>query len=527
MASPPAPASPSSSPRWLEGRQCLVQGRLADAHRVLASMRVHEPDAPLTHLLAAQLAWRENHIRDATAHALEAARTDSTDPETLCTVIAVLLVTGEIVAARNLLSHPALAACGDPLLLMRMAGHRKRLEQHAEALDLLERARASGHDSPALSFRRGEELMFNGLVDEAEAAFADSLARAPAHGHVAVPLVRLRKQTPGHNHLELLQRSLRAVKPGAANHAAIEFARYKTFEDLGRDREAWDALARGNAMMYARLREDADQRGSGLDRFIEQCLQGLARSRATAVEGPHPIFVIGMPRSGSTLLERMLGNHPDVAMAGELPDLGSQLHWAADSRNTRADVLLERLPDVDFAEVGRRYLAQTRWRAHGRRFFVDKYLPNWALAAVIHAALPNAPILNLVRDPMDVCFSNWRMFFGDASAYSYDQATLARYCLDYRRTVARWHAAMPGAILDVPYAGLVREPEATLRKVLDFCGLPWEPGCLDNTGNRAPVSTLSTVQVRQPIHTRGFGQWQRYADGLVPLQEALGVERPG
>ena len=521
MAPSAQPAGPSSNPRWLEGRQHLLHGRLDAAHQTLASMRSHEPDAALTHLLAAQIAWRENRIREGAAFALEAARAGSADPETLCTVIAVLLVTGEIVAARQLLEHPSIAACDDPLLLMRIAGHRKCLEEHAEALALLDRAKAQGHDSPALEFRRGEELMFNGRLAEAEAAFAESLSRAPGHGHVAVPLVRLRTQMPEHNHLELIARSLCAVKQGGTDHAALEFARYKTLEDLGCDREAWEALAHGNALMYARLRDQAEQRSAGLDRFLEQCVPGILRARAHPVEGPRPIFIVGMPRSGSTLLERMLGNHSGVTVTGELPDMGSQLHWVADSSNAHPDVLLARLPGVDFAEVGRRYLTQTQWRAQGKPFYVDKHSPNWSLAGVIHAALPQAPILNLVRDPMDVCFSNWRMFFGDASAWSYDQSTLARYCTDYQRTMARWHALMPGTILDVHYADLARHPEATLRKVLEFCGLEWQPGCADISRNAAPSSTLSTAQVRSAVHTRAFGEWRRYESQLSELARTL------
>lgn len=516
-----AAAGPSISSRWLEGRRHLLRGQLHDAQLVLEAMRSHEPDAALTHVLAAQIAWREGRIRAGTAHALDAARAGSNDPETLCTVITVLLVVGEVVAAHTLLEHPSLAACDDPVLLMRLAAHRKRLEEHAEALALLDRARAQGHDSPALGYQRGEELIFNGRLDEAEVELADALTRAPTHGQSAVPLTRQRKQTSEHNHLELIERSLRMVKPGSPDHAALEFARYKTLEDLGRDEEAWAALAHGNAMMYARLRVAADQRSNGLDRVLKQCVPAIRSATMRPVGGPQPIFIIGMPRSGSTLLERMLGNHASVTLAGELPDMGAQMHWVADTRNTRTEAFLARMPDLDFAEIGRRYLAQTQWRAHGKPFFIDKHSPNWALAGVIHAALPGAPILNLVRDPMDVCFSNWRLFFGDASAYSYDQSTLARFCLDYQRSIAWWHAVMPGAILDVPYTDLVHDPETTLRRVLDFCGLEWQAGCLDFMHNRAPVSTLSAAQVRQPIHTRAFGEWRRYADKLGPLQVAL------
>jgi hypothetical protein len=234
-----------------------------------------------------------------------------------------------------------------------------------------------------------------------------------------------------------------------------------------------------------------------------------------------------MARSGTTLLERMLGNHSRVAVAGELMDFGAQLHWMADTRNAQSDTLISRLPDLDYAELGQRYLAQTQWRAHGKTFFIDKQPPNWVLAGAIHSALSRAPILNLVRDPMDTCFSNWRAYFGDACAYSYDVDALAAHFQDYRRTVTHWHRLMPGAILDVPYAELVSEPEATLHRVFDFCGLDWEPDCADITRNASPSATLSAAQVRAPLRRDTGGQWRRYARQLAPLNAALSISGGG
>jgi hypothetical protein len=217
----------------------------------------------------------------------------------------------------------------------------------------------------------------------------------------------------------------------------------------------------------------------------------------------------------------MLGNHSQVGSAGELMDFGSQLYWVADTRDAQSAASIARLPSLDYAELGRRYLAQTRWRAHGQSFFIDKRPANWMLAGVIHTALPRAPILNLVRDPMDTCFSNWRAYFGDAAPYSYDLDSLAVYFGEYRHTLAHWHQVMPGAILDVSYTDLVREPEPTLRRVFDFCGLEWEADCMDITRNQAPSATLSAAQIRAPLHGRAFGEWRRYGTRLVKLEAAL------
>jgi hypothetical protein len=176
---------------------------------------------------------------------------------------------------------------------------------------------------------------------------------------------------------------------------------------------------------------------------------------------------------------------------------------------------------LDLADIGGRYLARTQWRAMGRSRFIDKQPPNWVQAGLIHAALPRARLLHLVRDPMDLCYSNWRAFFGDAYAYSYDMAGLAAHHRAYLRTMAHWHQVMPGTILDVSYADLVREPEAVMRKVFAHCGLEWRPGCLDMRANPAPVATLSAAQVRAPLHARAFGEWRRHAAQLEPLQRGL------
>ena len=522
MATLAASRNPVSDSLWQQAQAWLVHDRLDAARGALASLQSEAPDDVRTHLLAAQIAWREDRVRDGVRYALDAARVAPDDPEILCDIAAVLLETGETTVACECLARAAVGEDLDPRLLIRMAGLRKRLEQHADALALLDRAASLGHATPALRFWRGESLLFNGRLDEAEVELAASLAAAPARGRIAVPLARLRRQTPERNFLALFEAGARMAAPGSLDCAAFEFARYKTLEDLGRDDEAWQALAHGNAMMHDRLGGVALRHHAWLDRFMAAWTPERVQHAGEQLHGAMPVFIIGMPRSGTTLLERMLGNHARVAVAGELMDFGAQLHRLADTRNAQTDALLARLPGLDFGELGRSYLAQTQWRAGDRHFYIDKQPPNWVLAGAIHAALPQAPILNLVREPMDVCFSNWRAFFGDACAYSYDLDALAEYCNDYRRVMAHWHAVMPGAILDVAYADLVHDPEATLRRVFDFCGLAWQPDCIDITRNTAPSATLGAAQVRAPLHDRAFAEWQRYAAHLSGLRATVG-----
>jgi tetratricopeptide (TPR) repeat protein len=524
MASNPANRGFDSDLLWQKAQSCLARGQLADARQVLTAYRaLGRGNDTHAYLLAAQIAWAEDRVRDGTRDALEAARMAPDDAGTLCAVVGALLNVGENIAALECLDRASLAGCEDPLLLMQLAAHRRRLQQHGEGLALLDKAKSLQCGDPALRFMRGEALLHSGRLEEAETELASCLADAPDRGRVAVPLVGLRRQTLGRNYLAALDAGSQMAPPGTIDQAAFEFARCKTLEDLGRDDEAWQAITRGNELMRARLPGRLRQHQPLPDRFLD-AWPVVNRAAPPAVDaGPQPIFIMGMPRSGTTLLERMLGNHSRVAAAGELMDFAMQLHWQADTRDVTGEPFISRLSVLDYAELGRRYLARTQWHARGKAFFVDKQPPNWMWAAAIHLALPRAPILNLVRDPMDVCFSHWRTYFGESCAYSHDFDTLAGVYEDYRRAMAHWHRIMPGAILDVSYSQLAREPEATLRKVFDFCGLAWEAGCTDITRNAAPSATPSAAQVRSSLHTRAFGAWRRYATRLQPLADALGV----
>lgn len=508
--------------RWQRGVQYLAAGQVTPARAQLEALQSQAPRQAWTHLLAARLAWHGDRVRDATQHALDAADVAAADdPALLCEVVQALLRVGETVVARECLARPALAQAGQASWILRLADFRQRLDENAESLALIERAIAAGASGPDVGFNHGVQLYFNGRIDKAEAELDANLRQTPTRGRAALALSRLHAQTKDHNHLEWITTGLNQVAKRTRDHAALEFAHYKELEDLGRYGEAWDALVRGNAVMRARNPFNAASQIGYLDRLKDACSAECLNVVGHANGDPKPIFIIGLARSGTTVLERMLGNHSKVASAGELVDFGMQLHWAADTRNTHSESFLSRLGGLDFAGVGRRYLAQTQWRAHGRRYFIDKQPPNWALAGLVHAALPQARILHLTRDPMDVCFSNWRAFFGDAYVYSYDMAGLASYHRGYRSTMAHWHTVMPGAIMDVAYADLVRQPEVTMRRVFEYCGLEWEAGCLDMTRNDIPVATLSAAQVRQPIHANAFGEWHRYEDQLAPLRNAL------
>jgi tetratricopeptide (TPR) repeat protein len=442
----------------------------------------------------------------------------------ICRVAQCLVKVGEINAARACMRHPEIRRSRSGAALAALAHIYQGLNLHAESLALMERARALGFDNPDFRYFRAIQLQFNGRVAEAEAELEACLKLGPTFGRASLTLARLRKWTKDANHLEFIRQRLETVKHGTEDHAAFEFAQYKELEDLGRYEEAWGALQRANAVMHERLKHHVQDEEELFDAVIARCDGEFTRTPAHRFDGPMPIFIVGMPRSGTTLLERILGNHSQVMPAGELADFSRQWRWVADRHGHRLldTALVEAAGETDFAEVGRRYLEQTQWRAGGRPYYVDKLPPNFMLAGFIRRALPQAKIVHMSREPMDLCFSNYRALFGDAFAYSYDLDALAAHHRQYRRLMAHWHAVMPGAIHDVDYAALVQDTEAATRALLAHCGVPFEAGCLDTADNPAPVATLSSAQVREPIHRRALGEWKPYAAQLTALRQALG-----
>lgn len=514
----------STTKYWERSQRYLLAGQTTAARFALESLLQRNPVHVPAMLALHAIALDEGRVRAATALALTAVSHLPDDPVLIVDVVDALLQVGETVVARTCLDHPALALASGGALLARLAKLRRVLGDHAGSLVLLNRADAAGLNTPEFRFDRAHALIFNGHLQEGEAELETSLRLRPLDGMTTLSLARLRKQTPEHNHLDRLRQQLQQVKPETDDQAILSFALYKELEDLGRHDEAWEALARANAVMYARQRHDPDYAWRLFNGLIERCTPEFLQPSQAIHEGPQPIFVIGMPRSGTTLLERVLSNHSQVTSAGELYDFGMQLRWAADSQSILDEYVVERLPSLDFDEIGRRYLERTQWRAQGTAFFVDKMPRNWMLAGMIHRALPRARILNLVRDPMDVCFSNFRTWvMGESFPWNYDIQALAAHYLQYRKVMAHWHAAMPGRIHDVSYSELVRDSETATRKALAFCGLEWEPGCIDITRNKAVVATLSAAQVREPIHQRFFEEWRHYEKQLMPLFEAISV----
>lgn len=512
--------------RHIEAQQWLP------AQAALESLLERTPGDVAMRMELARVMLRQGLMRAQAKQLLRAASDPVSDPRLLTHLVQRLCFSGEIEAARACLDRLEGMSHVSSEMLLSQAHLRWTLGEFQRSKELLERALAAGADSPDDHHFHATLLQITGDIEQAGQVLESCLRRWPAFGSAAVALSNLRKQTPETQHVEFLRRQFERF-PANSDNPDVRFLRaqfaaalFKELEDLGQYGAAWEALAHSNALMHQLNPYDA----KGETAITEALLEASGRisqggvSSAWKPEGPIPIFVVGMPRSGTTLLDRMLSQHSQVASAGEINDMLRQLHWATDVVPAGVPGMLEavrRSRTIDFQELGARYLQQTQWRAQGRSYYVDKLPGNIQMVPFIRRALPHAPILHMVRDPMDVCFSNFKAMFGNVSAYSYDQQALGHYYGLYKRMVEHWHATLPGAMLDVPYDELVSNTENVLRRVLEHCGLPMERDCLYPERNKAPVATPSNIQVREPIHARAIGQWRHYAAPLQPLRAML------
>jgi len=416
----------------------------------------------------------------------------------------------------------------DPLTLDTLGVVLSRANRHADAARAFAIAAGLHPQQPAFHFNLGAALEFTGDFDGAEAAFEAAVAIEPAHWRSHHALAQLRRATSGRHHLDRLSGLLpNAREPASA--LLLRHALAKELEDLGRYEEALEHLKAGKAPVRAQLQYDFSQDAALFDALQQAFSVPQPQDHAVGDPTQEPIFVVGMPRTGTTLVERILSNHPDVSSAGELQNFGLALKQASGTRTPRVldAETIAAARGLDLASVGARYLQSTRPATGHRAHFVDKLPHNFLYLGFIARALPRARIVCLRRGALDTCLSNFRQLFAIGQSYygyALDLLDCGRYYQCFERLMAFWEAQLPGRILRVDYEALVAEPERQVRALLDHCGLEWSEHCLSFERNQAPVSTASAVQVRSPLYRSAIGRWRHYESALEPLKALLGRE---
>jgi tetratricopeptide (TPR) repeat protein len=465
--------------------------------------------------------------RQAKELAIEAAHAAPTQTDQLLELIARLRTFNEVPLLRSTMERLRSTKRLPVPQLIAFAAQWSYLGDQPTALQLLDEAKSCEPGNPAVLLARGQVLTYLGRLEDAEADLKACLQRTPTATRAWLQLVGLRKQTHAANQVAVLRKLL--AQPGMPVDAVADlgFALHKSLDDLGDYGAAWSALEQACNAKRSLVRYQTAETAALIDALIRWPTKSDVESvPKQGLDEAIPIFIVGMHRSGTTLLEQLLQGHSQVNGLGELYDFTCQMRDATGHhcRGVIDREIVQRAGNVDFEAVGNGYLKGVDWRLGREHFFIDKQPANFLNVGFICSALPQARILHMRRDPMETCFSNLRELFLDANAYSYDQRELAEYFLQYQRLMDHWASKISNRILDVDYAKLVTEPEAVLRDVARFCGISFEQEMLDLRPNLRGVATASAVAVRQSITAPDRPKWAAYARQLQPLANALRVD---
>jgi len=376
-----------------------------------------------------------------------------------------------------------------------------------------------------LYFNTAASLQFAGRFADAEAAFERAIALRPHMFKAHAALATVRRQTPEDNHLERLQ-ALRSKVATARDQLHLGHAIAKEEEDLGNFQAAFSSLTWAKEAQSEQEDYNAVTDAQLFTRIKQRFSRELFSNPAGGCDSREPIFVVGMPRTGTTLVEQILSSHSQVYAAGELGNFPLQVARGTGSTVNELfdDPTLAAAIDLDYPSLGTAYIDSTRPRTGHTPHFIDKLPINFLFLGLIRLALPKAKLVCLRRDPMDTCLSNYRQLFAlnfRHYRYNYRLLDCGRYYIQFDRLMHHWRELMPGAIFELQYEALVENPETVVRELLAYCELPWEAQCLEFHRRKTSVATPSAAQVRQGIYTSSVDRWRRYGDDMQPLYELL------
>jgi diadenosine tetraphosphatase ApaH/serine/threonine PP2A family protein phosphatase len=440
-----------------------------------------------------------------------------------------LLASGRAEQARDAAIAALKSGTGDPVLLDAIGTVLSKTNEQVLARAAYDRAIALAPDEPHFVFNRATVRRFLGDLEGAEQDYDRVICAKPDDYEAYLNRSELRVQTRERNHIQQLQSLLAAGIPDWRGEVAVQYAIAKEYEDLGDYDRSFGHLHSGARLRRAHLRYDIVNDISTVD-WIQQAYPTCVEAAPPPpIEGgagvAAQIFIVGLPRSGSTLVERILGSHSKVRMGGELPQFALSVVAAVNRRSEgvqlRRQDLIAQSARVDFAALGQDYM--TRVNAFGIRSdcFTDKMPLNYLYCGLIRRALSNARIVHVHRHPMAAGYAIYKTLFRDGYPFSYDLRELGSYYVAYRRLMRHWSETLPGAILDLRYEDLVADPARETRRLLDFCGLDWEDACADFHSNTAPTTTASAAQVRRRLYSTSVSQWRHYEAQLAPLREQL------
>ena len=402
-----------------------------------------------------------------------------------------------------------------------------QMGDHEHALERFERVLAIYPNQPRAQMNYGHTLKTVGRLDESIAAYRRCIALQPDIGEAYWSLANLKTYRFTDAEIVLMREQLAATKGKPEDQSHLAFALGKALEDRGEFDESFSCYERGNRIRKVKHRHDVRINVFDTARQMKTLTaEFFAARQGWGCPAPDPIFIVGLPRSGSTLLEQILASHSQVQGTAELMDVIQISRLLGEkSRRLPASKYPEVLATLDadrFRGLGEGYVASTRVQRNDRPFFIDKMPNNFRHVGLIHLMLPNAKIIDARRHPMACCFSGFKQLFASGQTFSYGLEEIGKYYRDYVFLMDHWDRVLPGRVLRVEYEDMVADTGNQVRRLLDYCRLPFEEQCLRFWETERAVRTPSSEQVRQPIYRSGLEQWRNFEKHLGPLKEALG-----
>ena len=473
------------------GRIALSAKRNADAERLLRRAVELAPDFGGAIMDLARLLKEQNRFDEALEHCNRLVELEPQNPQ----------------------AHFQLAGTLAPAALTWRA-----IEAYRRALELQPKF-------PGAHLGLGHVLKTVGRQEEAVAEYRECIRLKPDNGESYWSLANLKTYRLTDDDIAAMEASLQRDDLTDQSRVNFLYAMAKAFEDRGDFERAWGYYEQGNGTQRRLEKYDPVQTEVMHDAIVDVFDAELIKNKAGggSADGS-PIFIVGLPRSGSTLIEQILASHSQVEGTSELPYLG---RVATSLNRNRADGInypeaVRELSAEHFESLGRDYLGHAKMhRAEGKPRFIDKMPNNFPGVGFLHLVLPNATIIDARRHPLDACLSCFRQLFAKGQTFTYDLIDIGEYFLEYERMMDHWHALLPGKVLTVQYEVLVHNFDVEVRRLLEHCRLPFEEACLRFYETDRPVRTASSEQVRQPIHTRSIGFWRNYDDKLDQLKDVL------
>jgi tetratricopeptide (TPR) repeat protein len=551
-------ASPGLAYAWLAMADVLVElQQYAEARQAFRRSRSYDPEAP--RLARARELFRAGNADEAGRHFREILQADASHVGALCGLAAVSLDAGANTDAERLLRHALKQSAHAPLtwrlLAQALQGSGRLLEAEAAirralrvepeiaqnwillasisgrllrpeaALDAYREAERLDPKQPLVHLSIGHVLKTLGRRGECERVYHECIEQETVSGEAYWSLADLKNYMFSDSEIAAMEAQRDSGVGGEANTALLEFALGRAREQRGDIERAFGHYESGNRLRRRSASFDIDAFEDKCRRIIAQLDGAFFAARVGAgIPDPAPIFVVGLPRSGSTLVEQILASHSSVEGTMELPNILTYV-GELDQLDTHGDAYPESLmpaPPTVLNAFGRRYLAETGPLRTGRPRFIDKLPNNFSHVGLIHAILPEASIVDVRRHPMDACFSCFKQYFAAGQSFTYDLEVLGRYYRSYLQIMDHWDAVLPGKVLHLSYEELIRAPEANVRRLLEHCGLEFDARCLNFHATQRPIRTASSEQVRQPLYDSGVGYWRRFAHYLAPLRRSLG-----